>query len=68
MFHHAAIPSVPRSVKEPLLVASNRADGDAQPARGGTAGGRPAICFRRVEQRLRRDDELPKHEEMMPHR
>ena len=42
VFHQAAIPSVPRSVREPLAVARQRPDGDAQHARGRAAGGRRA--------------------------
>ena len=67
VFHQGAIPSVPRSVREPLESHRERPDGDAQHARGRAAGGGAAVHVRRVQQRLRRHRvELPKHEGMFP--
>ena len=55
VFHEAAIPSVPRSVREPLHSHASGPTATLNMLEAARAGGGPPVHVRRLQQRLRRD-------------
>ena len=66
VFHQAAIPSVPRSVKEPLLAHASGPSATINLLEAARQAGVQRVMFAASSSTYGETTELPKHEEMLP--